>query len=65
MLPVVPGWVVLWVPGLMPVPLVPEPVDGLLLVLVLVPVSLPWVVPVIELSLPLPPVEGEADEFVP
>jgi hypothetical protein len=35
------------------------------LVLLRVPDSLPVVVPVIELSLPLPPVEGEAVEPVP
>jgi hypothetical protein len=53
---------VLVLPVLVLVPLVPEPVDGSVLVLLRVPVSLPVVVPVIELSLPLPPVDGEADE---
>jgi hypothetical protein len=42
------GLVVLWLSVLVPLR---------------VPVSLPMVEPVIELSLPLPPVEGDADEL--
>jgi len=54
----------LLLPVLVLVPLVPEPVDGSVLPLLRVPVSLPVVVPVIELSVPLPPVDGDADEPV-
>jgi hypothetical protein len=46
--------------GLVPEPLlvpVPEPVEGSVLLLLGVPVLLPVVLPVIELSVPLPPVE--------
>jgi len=52
--------VLLPLPVLVLLPLVPEPVAGSVLVLLRVPVSLPVVEPVIELSLPLPPVEGAA-----
>ena len=56
---------VLLLPVLVLVPLVPDPVDGSVLVLLRVPVSFPIVDPVMELSLPLPPVDGDADELVP
>ena len=49
-------FLVLLLPVLVLVPLVPEPVDGSVLVPERVPVSFPMVEPVIELSAPLPPV---------